>query len=55
MRKKNRGFRYYLTDEQIHEYQKMPLYKRLLWLYQGNIFRKYYPKSIIALQESFRK
>jgi hypothetical protein len=31
---------YSLTDEQIKQYQEMPLEKRLEWLYLGNLLRK---------------
>jgi hypothetical protein len=29
-----------LTEEQIKQYQEMPLAKRLEWLYLGNLLRK---------------
>jgi hypothetical protein len=31
---------YSLTEEQIKQYQEMPLAKRLEWLYLGNLLRK---------------
>ena len=52
---KSTGFGYYLTIKKIREYQKMPLDKRLLWLYQANLLRKSYPKKIIELQDKFRE
>ncbi|MDI6758255.1 MAG: hypothetical protein QMD94_01050 [Candidatus Omnitrophota bacterium] len=39
----------------IREYQKTPIEKRLLWLYQLNLLRKAYPKRIIELQDKFRR
>ena len=52
--KTNRGFEYYLTDEQLRRYQAMPLEKRLQWLYQGNVLRMHYPRRIIRIQDRFR-
>jgi hypothetical protein len=49
------GFGYRVSLKKIREYQRMPIEKRLLWLYQANLFRKYYPKRIIALQDKFRE
>ncbi|MCM8783183.1 MAG: hypothetical protein NC818_00165 [Candidatus Omnitrophica bacterium] len=49
------GFGYHLSHRKIKEYQKMPLEKRLLWLYQGNLLRRAYPKRIIKMQDKFRK
>lgn len=48
------GFDYYLDPAMIKRYQEKPLELRLAWLYQGNVFRKGYPKSIIRLQDTFR-
>jgi hypothetical protein len=53
--KKESGFRYSVSMKKIKEYQSIPLEKRLLWLYQGNILRKYYPKKSIKIQEKLRK
>jgi hypothetical protein len=39
----------------LKEYKKKPMLLRLAWLYQGNILRKKYPKSIIKLQNKFRE
>lgn len=55
MRNKKSGFGYYASREKIKEYQAMPIEKRLLWLYQGNLFRMSYPKEIIEIQEKFRR
>lgn len=55
MKPKNFGFGYHISLKKIREYQRMPIEKRLAWLYQGNLLRKYYPKSIIELQDKFRQ
>lgn len=55
MKIKNKGFGYSLSLKTIHGYQKIPLEKRLLWLYQINLLRRAYPKRIIELQDKFRK
>jgi len=58
MKKKSKrmtGFYYYVDDEKIKEYKKVPLKLRLQWLYQLNKLRKHYPKDIIQKQEKFRK
>lgn len=52
---KNKGFGYRLMIKKIREYQKIPLEKRLIWLYQGNLLRMAYPKRIIELQDRFRQ
>lgn len=55
MKIKDNGFGYYLSLKKIREYQKIPIEKRLIWLYQGNLLRKAYPKRIIELQNRFRE
>lgn len=55
MKSKNKGFGYHISLKRIREYQKIPLEKRLIWLYQGNLLRKAYPKKIIQLQDKFRE
>jgi len=55
MKLQSKGFNYYLSLKTIREYQKVPLEKRLLWLYQLNFLRKSYPKRIINLQDKFRE
>lgn len=55
MMAKNKGFDYYLSIKAIREYQKIPIEKRLRWLYQLNLLRKAYPKGIIKLQDKFRE
>jgi len=55
MKKKKKGFDYYLEEEILRDYKKKPQEFRLLWLYYANEFRKYYPKEIIERQEKYRK
>jgi hypothetical protein len=55
MRTKTKGFSYDVSLKMIREYQKIPLEKRLLWLYQINLLRRAYPKRIIELQDKFRR
>ncbi|MCM8801173.1 MAG: hypothetical protein NC912_04070 [Candidatus Omnitrophica bacterium] len=55
MRRAIKGFDYYLDSKIIREYQKIPIEKRLIWLYQLNLLRKGYPKRIIELQDKFRE
>lgn len=52
---KKRGFSYYISLEKIKEYQTVPIEKRLMWLYQGNLLRMKYPRDIIELQDKFRQ
>lgn len=54
MRTRKPGFGYSVSLKKIREYQKMPIEKRIAWLYQGNLLRKVYPKRIIELQDKFR-
>lgn len=52
---KKRGFKYYLTDEQLRRYREKPLELRLAWLYQGNVLRMHLPREIKERQDLFRK
>ena len=54
-KKKSREFDYYLSEETIRKYQEKPLELRFEWLYQGNLLRMNYPKSIIKLHNKFRQ
>jgi hypothetical protein len=54
MEKEKKGFHYSLTREQIEEYRKWPIERRLRWLLAGNKLRKSLPLKTIALQEAFR-
>jgi hypothetical protein len=45
-----RNFSYDLTDEQIKRYKKMPIEKRLEWLYLGNLLRKAFSEKMFDVQ-----
>ncbi|MEK6699747.1 MAG: hypothetical protein AABZ10_11990 [Nitrospirota bacterium] len=49
------GFSYYLTDEQIKRYQKMPIEKRLEWLYLGNLLRKAFSEQLFDVWDKLRE
>ena len=51
----DKGFDSYSDAERIRDYQAKPYSLRLLWLYQGNLFRKAYPKRIIRRHETLRR
>jgi len=55
MEENKRGFSYYVSKEQIEEYRKWPMERRLKWLYFGNKLRKSLPPRIIEIQEAFRQ
>jgi len=50
-----KGFSYTVSREQIDEYRKWPLDRRLKWLYLANRMRKCFPPKTIDLQEAFRQ
>jgi hypothetical protein len=50
-----RGFRYYLSDEQLRGYRDKPLELRLAWLYQGNVLCLHFPREIKERQDRFRR
>ena len=49
------GFYYYLDDDTILRYQEKSLEQRLRWLYMGNLLRHSYPRSIVEIQDRFRR
>jgi len=53
--KQKKGFTYTVSREQIHEYMKWPLNRRLKWLFQANQMRKLLPPKTIEIQEAFRQ
>jgi hypothetical protein len=55
MEENKKGFSYYVSKEQIEEYRKWPMERRLKWLYFGNKLRKSLPPKIIEMQEAFRQ
>ncbi len=36
----NKGFRYYIDEATLNEYQQKPYHLRLQWLYMGNKMRR---------------
>jgi hypothetical protein len=55
MQKKRKGFTYFVSREQIEEYRKWPLERRLEWLFFVNKMRRSLPPRTIELQEAFRE
>jgi len=51
---KNCGYEYYISREMLRDYQRKSPKIRLLWLFQGNLLRSKYPKSLIKIQDRFR-
>lgn len=54
MGQKAKGFAYFVSREQIEEYRKWPLERRLQWLFLANKMRRSLPAQTIRLQEAFR-
>jgi len=55
MEKQKKGFAYTVSREQIDEYRKWPLDRRLQWLFLGNKMRKSLSQKTVELQEAFRQ
>jgi hypothetical protein len=55
MTEQKKGFTYTVSREQMDEYRKWPLDRRLKWLFQANKMRRLLPKKIIEIQEAFRQ
>jgi len=49
------GFTYTVSREQIDEYRKWPLDRRLKWLFYANKMRRLLPKKTIEVQEAFHQ
>jgi len=49
------GFTYSVSKEQIDDYRKWPLDRRLKWLFYLNKMRKLLPPKTIKIQEAFRQ
>jgi hypothetical protein len=49
------GFTYTVSREQIDEYTKWPLDRRLKWLFYANKMRRLLPQRTIEIQEAFRQ
>ena len=55
MEEGKKGFTYTVGKEQIEDYRKWPLKRRLQWLFISNQMRKSLPSRTIELQEAFRQ
>lgn len=55
MGNKGKGFTYTVSREQLDEYSKWPMERRLKWLYLANKMRKSLPRKTIEIQELFRE
>jgi hypothetical protein len=56
MEKKSGGVRYHVTDEQIREWEKVPVEERLRWLEEMNEFLySVQDKETRACREEFRR
>jgi len=55
MTEQKKGYTYTVSREQIDEYKKWPVERRLKWLFQANKMRKLLPKKTIEIQEAFRQ
>jgi len=55
MGRKKKGFSYVVTREQIDEYRRWSIERRLQWLFLANKMRKSLPRKTIELQEAFRQ
>lgn len=52
---RSRGFSYTVSREQIHEYRKWPIDRRLKWLFYANKLRNSLDPKTIELQNAFRE
>lgn len=54
MEDQEKGFTYTVSKEQLDNYRKWPIERRLKWLYFANKMRRFLPKKTIEMQELFR-
>jgi hypothetical protein len=54
MEEKKKGFTYFVSKEQLDEYRKWPIARRLQWLFAANKMRKALAPETIKLQNAFR-
>ncbi|MDQ1239810.1 MAG: hypothetical protein QG577_1996 [Thermodesulfobacteriota bacterium] len=52
--KSNKGFSYYVSQEQINDYRNWPLERRLKWLLLSNKMRKLLGSKTVELHDAFR-
>ena len=50
-----KGFTYTVNREQIDEYCRWSIERRLQWLLLANKMRRFLPRKTIELQEAFRR
>jgi len=50
-----KGFTYTVSRDQIDEYRRWPLDRRLQWLLFANKMRKFLPSKTIQFHEAFRQ
>ena len=55
MEGKRGGFRYHLTPQQLEEYGKWSLERRLAWLLAANRMRRSLPRKSREIQDAFRR
>ena len=49
------GFRYYVSPQQLEEYGKWSMGRRLSWLFFANKMRKSLPREVLEIQDAFRR
>lgn len=54
MENQGKGFSYTVSKEQLDDYRKWPVERRLKWLYLANKMRKSLPRKTVEIQELFR-
>jgi hypothetical protein len=54
MENRGKGFTYTVSKEQLDDYRKWPMERRLKWLFSANKMRKSLPRKTIEIQELFR-
>ncbi len=54
MENQGKGFTYTVSREQLDDYCKWPMERRLKWLYFANKMRKSLSRKTVEIQELFR-
>jgi len=55
MEEQRKSFTYFVKREQINEYRRWPIERRLQWLFLSNKMRRFLPRKTTKLQEAFRQ
>lgn len=55
MTEQRKGFTYTVSPEQIDEYRRWPLNRRLKLLFLANKMRRFLPMKTVEIQEAFRR